>query len=90
MYTSCTEYINNFNIYVCKLPNLVDTWTYDKFVREFKQGVYNMEHNMEFINQKGTFTDLVSTVRKRGEYLDHPVDNKIQNNKPNHHLNRQI
>ena len=79
--TSATEYINNFEMYVRKLTNLGENWTDDKKVREFKSGVDDPDYDTEVRVHKGTFDNLIETVRKREQDLDRAADHQSRKNK---------
>ena len=43
--TLCTEYINKFDMYVRKLSNIGETWTYDKMLQYFKHIVDDLGYD---------------------------------------------
>ena len=81
--TSCTEYINNFEMFVRKLTKLGETWTDDKMVHEFKQRVYNPDYDTEIRIHTGDITALIKNVRIREQDLDRQSAHQSKNNKCN-------
>lgn len=81
--TSCTEYINNFEMFVRKLTKLGETWTDDKMVREFKQRVDDPDYDTEIRIHTGDFAALIKNVRKREQDLDRQSAHQSKNNKRN-------
>ena len=86
--TSCTEYINNFEMFVRKLTKLGETWTDDKMVREFKQRVDDPDYDTEVRTHTGNFEDLIKNVRRREQDLGRAAAHQSRTNKRNRRFTR--
>ena len=67
--TSPTEFINNFEIIVCKIEKYKGLWSDFKKVREFKKCVTDDGYETEIRTSKAGYDELIETVRKREQDL---------------------
>jgi len=79
--TSCTEFINNFEMYTRKLTKLGEAWGDDKMVREFKARSDDPDYDTEIRIHQGNFAELIKVVQKREQDLGRHAVAKSKDNK---------
>ena len=79
--TTCTEFVNLFEMYVRKLTKLGETWGDDRMVREFKSRVHHEDYDTEVRTHEGQFKDLIKIVRKREQDLNRLASHSSKVNK---------